>query len=56
MHNTNKDWWGCTGKDGFPTRDKALLTIQRMGKSTQRRKGKIKVFKCDVCSQWHLGG
>jgi hypothetical protein len=53
---TNTHWWACSGKVGFGSPETAHKTVQRMAKYKQRRRGKIKVFKCDLCSQWHLGG
>jgi hypothetical protein len=44
-----------TGKQGFPTRNKAAVGMRTIEGSGNARGGVMSVYLCMACRQWHFG-
>lgn len=48
----------CT-KVAFPSRQMAMLTMRKQSRDSVRNvqigKGKLNVYRCPICREWHIG-
>lgn len=43
-----------TNKYGYPSHDRAKRALKETLR--RKRKGKLMVYQCNFCHQWHIGG
>lgn len=52
----NRPTWACAGKDAFAERTLADRVLFRMRRNRIARKAALKVYRCNFCHHWHIGG